>query len=113
MLFNDPVDLTVDPKDLLPPTVIDIFLPNENRSILYLFQDYDKYSPHPAHYILPTNFNSVLHPTPIQEFDYHTLLQIPPPILPEVSKAYQDAIKRSEFPILSVTLQPQHSNPCR
>jgi hypothetical protein len=111
MSSNDPVDLTVDPKDNLPQAVIDNFLPNENKSILYLFQEYNKYPPHPSHYILPTNFNSFLHPTPVQEFDHQTLLQVPPPMLPGFSKSYQDAIKVSGSPTLSVTLQPQHSDP--
>lgn len=111
MQSSDPIDLTIDLKDLLPQVIIDEWLPNENESILFLFQGFDRYPPHPTHYILPSNFQSVLHQTPIQQFDYEVLLSIPPPALLDVPKAYQDAITKSKFPICSVTLQPQLSNP--
>ena len=79
MQSSDPIDLTADLGDLLPQVIIDEWLPNEDRSILFLFQGFNNYPPHPTHYILPPNFLSVLHQTPIQEFDYKHLLSIPPP----------------------------------
>src|SRR5882724_10891671 len=106
MLSNYPIDLTVDLKDLLPQVVINEWLPNESKSILFLFQGFDHYPPHPTHYTLPSNFQSVLHQTPIWEFDYEYLSTIPPPT-PDISQAYQEAMKISKYPILSVTLQPQ------
>ena len=111
MSAGDVIDLTVDLKNVLPSAVVDKWLPNEDKSIFFLFQEFNQYPPHPSHYILPTNFHSVLHQDSIQGFDYQSLLKIPPPALPSISKAYQDAIKGSKYPIHSITLQPQYGNP--
>jgi hypothetical protein len=111
MQSNDTIDLTLDLKDLLPQPVVDNWLPDKNKSILFLFQGFDQYPPHTTHYTLPPNFLSTLHKTPAQEFEYTQLLSIPPPSLPIISQAYQDAIKNTKSPILSVTLQPQLTNP--
>ena len=111
MQSSNPIDLTVDLGDLLPQAVIDEWLPDENKSILFLFQEFNHYPPHSTNYLLPSNFQTFLHSTPAQGFDYTDLIQIPPPAHPNISMAYQDAIKQSKYPILSVTLQPQFSNP--
>ena len=111
MSSDDIVDLTVDLKDRLPDVVIKEWLPAEDRSIFFLFQEFNRYPPHPSHYILPTNFQLVLHQDPIQGFIYESLLRIPPPALPSVTEAYQGMIKKSKNPTLSVTLQPQYGNP--
>lgn len=111
MPSDDTIDLTVDPRDLLPQVVINEWLPNENKSLLFLFQEFNCYPPHPTHYVLPSDFLTVLHQNSIQEFEYRQLLSIPPPALPTFSRAFQDAIKKSKSPILSVTLQPQFSKP--
>jgi len=108
---DSPVDLTVGLKDLLPKAVIDDLLPNEDTSILSLFQQFNQYPPHPTHYVLPSDIQLVLYQDAVEGFDHKSLLQIPPPALPSVSKAYQDAIKKSEHPILSVALQPQYGDP--
>jgi hypothetical protein len=113
MLSDDPIDLTVDPQDLLPRAIVDQWLPGEDKSILYLFQQFDQYPPHPSHYILPSDIWSVLHQGTIDNFEYRSLLEVAPPALSSISKAYQDAIKKSKHPILSVTLQPHHGNPIR
>jgi hypothetical protein len=105
------IDLTVDPKGLLPQAIVDNWLPDEDWSILSLFCDFNKYPPNPSHYTLPANLQPMLHSSSIQGFDYESLLKIPPPAIPSISKAYQDAIKRSKYPILSVTLQPQFGDP--
>lgn len=60
---------------------------------------------------MPTHFGPSLHQAPVQGFDYGDLLNIPPPALPETSKAYQDAIKGSNFTVQSVTLQPHQRSP--
>ena len=66
MLSDDPIDLTVDPRDLLPRVIIDEWLPSEDESILFLFQQFDRYPPQPSHYILPPNLqfkNSIMDPS--------------------------------------------------
>lgn len=108
---ESPIDLTVDPREVLPKHVVDEWLPNEHKSIFFLFQGFNQYPPHPSHYILPTNFQEVLHQAPVEGFDYKSLITVSPPANQSISKAYQHAIKESKFPILSVTLQPQYSNP--
>ena len=110
---NDLIDLTVDHRDLLPQAIIDEWLPNEDESVLFLFQEFNQYPPHPSHYILPSNLQSVLHQDGIQSFNYQSLLTIGPPALPSIPKAYQDAIKRSQHPIHSVTLRPYYGDPVR
>ena len=107
---SDIIGLTVDPKDLSPQTVLDDWLPNEEKSILFLFH-FKKYPPHESHYIIPSDLQPFLHQDPIQPFKYHSFLQIGPPTLPSVRQAYQDAIKKSQSPILSITLPPNHGNP--
>jgi hypothetical protein len=109
---SDGIDLSVDPKDLLPQVVLDEWLPHEEESILSLFQ-FNKYPPCESHYILPSNLKSLLHQDPIQSFDYHSLLTIGPPALPSISKAYKRGIKKSKHPILSVTLTPSHGDSLR
>src|SRR5258708_762968 len=111
MLFDDVIDLTVNPKDLLPSLIVNNFLPSEDKSIFHLFQEFHHYPPHPSHYLLPTSFKSVLHQDSIEGFNYESLLRVPPPALQSVSKAYQDAIKESKYPILSVTVEPQYGHP--
>jgi len=115
MLSDDLIDLTVDPKDLLPQVVVDEWLPGENESVLFIFQQFNRYPPHPSLYVLPSNSNlqSLLHQDAIQTFDYGSLLKIAPPALSSISKAYQDAIKKSGDPILSITLQPYNGDPIR
>lgn len=108
---SDPIDLTVDPKGLLPHIVVNEWLPNEDQSILFLFQEFNRYPPYPSHYRVPTNLQPFLHQNSIQGFDYKSLLEIPPPALPSVPEAYQNAIRKSKHPILSITLQPQYGNP--
>ena len=112
MAHNEVIDLTVDPRGLLPPVVVQGWLPNEEQSILFLFQ-FDRYPPRPSHYIHPSNFQSVLHQEAVFpfEFDLQSLLSIAPPVLPSIPQAYEVAMKRSPHPILSVTLQPHHGNP--
>ena len=110
---NDLIDLTVDHRDLLPQAIIDEWLSNEDESVLFLFQEFNQYPPHPSHYILPPNLQSVLHQDGIQSFNYQSLLTIGPPALPSIPKAYQDAIKRSQHPIQSVTLRPYYGDPVR
>ena len=107
---DDPIDLTVDPRDLLPRVVVDEWLPGERVSILFLFQ-FDRYPPCPSHYGISSNFESVLHQDTIQAFDYSSLLRVNPPALPSVSQAYQDAIRKSQHPVLSVTLKPHRHHP--
>ncbi|KAF9791280.1 hypothetical protein BJ322DRAFT_1017812 [Thelephora terrestris] len=87
---SEPIDLTVEPRDLLPKVVTDEWLPKEEKSIF---------------------FELVLHQATVQHFDYVDLLKIPPPALPDISKAYQDAIKKSKPSILSVTLQLYQRDP--
>lgn len=111
MASDEPIDLTLDLKDLLPQAVLDGWLPDENKSILFLFQEFNQYPLPPCHYIQPTNLQSFLHETTIQEFDYTSLLRVQPLAVPEISKAYQGAIKKSKSPIHSVTLQPQQGPP--
>ena len=111
MSSDDVIDLTVDPKDLLPSVVTNNFLPSEDKSIFHLFQEFHHYPPHPSHYLLPTSFKSMLHQDSIEGFSCESLLKIPPPALQSVFKAYQDAIKESDHPVLSVTVQPQYSHP--
>lgn len=106
MLSDDPIDLTVDPRDLLLWVIID-------ESILFLFQQFDCYPPCPSHYILPPNLQSTLHYDPVQEFNYRSLLKASPPALQFFSKTYQDTLKKSKHPILSVTLQSYHGDPIR
>ena len=113
MLSDDPIDLTVDPRDLLPRVIIDEWLPSEDESILFLFQQFDRYPPCPSNYIPPPNLQSTLHHNPVQAFDYGSLLKVSPPALQSFSKTYQDALKKSKYPILSVTLQPYHGDPIR
>ena len=107
---DDPLDLTVDHRDRLPQVVVDAWLPSEEESILFLFQQFNQYPPHPSHYILPSNLQPLLHQDEIQGFDYQSLLRTSP-VLPPVLKAYQDAIKESKHPILSITLKPHGSDP--
>lgn len=109
MQVDDPIDLTVDPRDLLPQPVVDGWLPHEEESVLHLFQ-FNQYPPHPSQYILPSNLQPFLHQAPIQEFNYQSLLHIAPPTMSSISKAYQDEIKKSKDPILSVTLIPCHGD---
>ena len=113
MLSSDPIDLTVDPRELLPQAIVDEWLPNEDESVLSLFQKFNKYPPHPSHYILPSNLQLALHQDAAQPFNYESLLTIPPPALPSVSKAYQDAIKESSHPILSATFYPYPGDPIK
>jgi hypothetical protein len=108
---SDPIDLTVEVRDLLPEVVKIEWLPDEQKSVLSLFREFIRYPPRPIHYILPANFESVLHQAPIQGFDYGDLLNIPPPALSNISKVYQDEIKKSKFLIHSVTLQPHQGTP--
>ncbi len=107
---DDQMDLTEDSRDPLPQVIRDDWLPAETESVLFLFQQFRRYPPFPSHYILPSNIQSVLHQDVIHGFDYQSLLRIRPPALPSVSKAYQDAIKNSKFPIHSVTLIPCDGN---
>ena len=109
MADNEPIDLTVDPRGLLPPVVVEDWLPNEQESILFLFK-FNKYPPRPFHYILPSNFNSVLHREAVFPFDFQSLLRINPPTNPSISQAYENAIKKSPYPVLSITLQPYHGD---
>ena len=104
---DDPIDLTVEPRDLLPQVVVDEWLPSEEESILFLFQ-FDRYPPYPSHYILPSDFQSFLHQDEILRFDYQSLLKISPPAHSSISKGYQDAIKNSKSPIHSITLKPYY-----
>ena len=110
MAHREPIDLTVDPENLLPPAVVQEWLPEEQQSILFLFK-FGKYPPRPSHYILPSNFQSVLHREAVFPFDFQSLLRINPPALPSISQAYEEAIKESPYPILSITLQPHHGDP--
>ena len=107
---DDIIDLTVETRSLLPQIVAEEWLPNENQSILFLFQ-FDKYPPRPSHYILPSNFLSVLHQDEVFPFDFSSLSKIEPPVHSSIPQAYQKAIKKCQFHVRSVTLQPQHGNP--
>jgi len=111
MTPDDPIDLTVDPRDLLPQAIMDEWLPSEEESVLFLFQQLKRYPPHPSHYLLPSDLQQVLHQDPIQGFDYQSLLKIGPPALPSIPKAYQDTIKVSKSPIQSITLKPHLGDP--
>jgi hypothetical protein len=108
---NDPIDLTVDTRDLLPQDIIDEWLPGEEKSVLSLLQEFSQYPPHPSHYTLPSNLQSVLHQDEVQAFNYGSLLTIGPPALPSILKAYQDAIKKSPHPVLSITLKLYYGDP--
>ena len=110
MAHNEVIDLTVDPRGLLPPVVVQEWLPNEHQSILFLFQ-FDRYPPPPSHYIHPSNFRSVLRQEAVFPFDFQSLLRVASPALPSISQAYEVAVKASPHPILSVTLQPHRGNP--
>ena len=92
MLSDNPIDLTVEPRDLLPQVVADKWSPSKEESTPSLFQ-FDRYPPYLSHYILPSDFQSVLHQDEILRFDYQSLLKISPPAHSSISKAYQDAIK--------------------
>lgn len=105
------IDISVDPRDLLPQVIVDEWLPGEEESVLFLFQQFKRYPPHPSNYILPSNLKLALHQDAVQGFDYESLLKIPPPALPSIPTAYQDAIKASTHPIHSVTLRPCHGSP--
>lgn len=37
---SDPIDLTEEARDFLPKTVVDEWLPNEQKSVLFLFQEF-------------------------------------------------------------------------
>jgi len=110
MAQNEPIDLTVDPRGLLPPVVVQEWLPSEHQSILFLFE-FNQYPPRPSHYILPSDFQSVLHREAVFPFNFQSLLKIEPPALPSISQAYEGAIKKTSYPVLSVTLQPYHGDP--
>ena len=97
----------------MPQVIIDEWLPNEDESVLFLFQEFNQYPLHPSHYILPSNLQSVLHQDGIQSFNYQSLLTIGPPVLPSIPKVYQNAIKKSQYPIHSVTLRPYYGDPVR
>ena len=109
MAHSDPIDLTVEPKELLPPIVVQEWLPNEEQSILFLF-NFDQYPPQPSLYNLPSDFQLVLHWDAVFPFDYSSLMRIDPPARPSIHQAYQDAIKKSQYPVLSVTLTPYHGD---
>ena len=111
MSSDDLIDLTVDSRSLFPQVIVDEWLPKEEESILFLFQQFQRYPPHPSHYILPPNLQPLLHQDEVQGFDFQLLLKIGPPALPSISKAYQDAIKKSKFSIHSVTLKPFPGDP--
>ena len=112
MQQDNPIDLTVDPRDLLPQIIKDELLPSEEGSVLYLFQTFNHYPPHLYQYILPSNFQSALHQDDVQDFNYKTLLTIGPPSS-TILRAYQDGIKESPHPIYSITLRPCYSDPVR
>ena len=103
---NDLIDLTVDHRDLLPQAIIDEWLSNEDESVLFLFQEFNQYPPHPSHYILPPNLQSVLHQDEIQSFNYQSLLTIGPLLFPLSPRHIKMLFKRSQHPIYSVTLDP-------
>ena len=105
MLHDDPIDLTVDLRDLLPQVIKDEWLPDEEKSVLYLFQEFNQYPPHPSLYVLPSNLQSALHQDEVLGFNYQSLLTIDPPSS-TILEAYQDAIKKSPYPIHSVSVQP-------
>lgn len=110
MSSDDVIDLTKDLKDLLPQVVINEWLPRDDKSIFSLFQQFDRYPPPPSQYILPTNFQTVLHQDPIENFNCGSLITISPPEDTSILEAYQSAIEKSKYPILSITLQPQYGN---
>lgn len=110
MSSDDVIDLTKDLKDLLPQVVINEWLPRDDKSIFSLFRQFDQYPPPPSQYILPTNFQTVLHQDPIENFNCGSLITISPPEDTSILEAYQSAIEKSKYPILSITLQPQYGN---
>ena len=79
MLHDDPIDLTVDPRDNLPQVIKDEWLPDEEESVLYLFQKFNQYPPHQSPYVLPSNLQSALHQDEVLGFNYQLLLTIGPP----------------------------------
>jgi hypothetical protein len=105
MQSNDPIDLTVDPRDILPQVIKDEWLPDEAGSVLYLFQGFNWYPPHPSPYVLPSNLQSVLHQDKVQEFDHQSLLTIGPPPS-TILEVYQNAIKKTA---IKKTQHPVHS----
>ena len=112
MQHGDPIDLTVDSRDLLPQAIKDELLPSEEESVLYLFQKFNHYPPHPSQYILPSDLQSALHQDDVQEFNHQSLLSIAPPSS-TILKAYQDTIKKSPYPVHSITLKPYHGDSVR
>jgi hypothetical protein len=107
----DLIDISVESRDLLPQVIVDEWLLSEEESVLFLFQQFKQYPPYPSNYILPSNLELVLHQDAVQGFDYESLLKIPPPALPSIPTAYQDAIKASKYPVHSITLRPYHDSP--
>lgn len=47
MSSDDLIDLTVDSRNLFPQVIVDEWLPNEEESILFLFQQFQQYPPPP------------------------------------------------------------------
>lgn len=70
MQQDDLIDLTVNPRDLLPQVIEDKWLPNEEVSVLYLFLKFNHYPPHSSQYILPSNLRSALHQDDFQDFNH-------------------------------------------
>ena len=112
MQHDDPIDLTVDSRDLLPQAVKDELLPSEEESVLYLFHKFNHYPLHPSQYILLSNLQSALHQDDVQEFNHQSLLSIAPPCS-AILKAYQDTIKKSPYSVHSIALKPYHGNSVR
>ena len=74
MASDEPIDLIVDPKDLLPQAILDGWLPNENKSILSLFQEFDQYPP-PSHYIQPLlQWGAQVQQRHCHEIQFHRLI---------------------------------------
>ena len=103
--MSSPIDLTQDLEDLLPPDVINNWLPIRDKSVFHLFT-FNQYPANKINYAIPLDFVPVLHEEVIMDFDYATLPQLGPPTDSSVAKAYWAAIKSARHQVHSVTFTP-------
>ena len=108
--MSDIIDLTLE--NPLSPIVLRDWLPIQSKPVFHLFQ-FNQYPANKTGYIIPSNFDLVLHEEIAMDFQYSTLPQLGLPDSPAVSEAYQTAIKSAKKPINSVTLipAPRFGNP--
>jgi hypothetical protein len=99
------IDLTEDHGGHIPPDIWKNWLPIQGKSVFHLLQ-FDQFPANKTHYLVPPDLTPMLHEADIPDFDYATLLQLGPPVIPSVSMAYQEAIRTAQHLVNSVTLTP-------